>query len=296
MLADLGATSRCCLSFTALDGLVFAKSALHHSMNYRSVVAYGTAERVEDATAKGRALERVVEHVAPGRSDETRRPNAAELAATTVVAVRLEEAVLKARSGPPSDDPADAALEYYAGVLPVRLTAGQPEHEQRTAVVGGSVRARAEQLGTAKVVEEWQGEFLLSSDPARIDIGYVHAFLRDESYWVPGIDEQTVTTSLAHSVCVGLYRGRNQVGFGRAITDATRLAYLADIFVDGVERGRGLGKALVDFLLRHPQVAAVQRVLLGTRDAHELYRSFGFEEIVPGRLMGLSRPSSGGHA
>jgi nitroimidazol reductase NimA-like FMN-containing flavoprotein (pyridoxamine 5'-phosphate oxidase superfamily)/GNAT superfamily N-acetyltransferase len=289
MLGAIVATARCCLSFTVLDGLVFAKSAMHHSMNYRSVVAFGAAERVRDEASKRRASQLLLDQIAPGRNAETRPPNEAELRVTTVVRVRIAEASLKARSGPAVDDAADVPLDHYAGVLPLRLTAGLPTHEHRTAPVSNAVRARSEQLGAEPVVERPVGDVLLSSDPSRLDLGYVHRFLRDESYWVPGIDEPTVQRSLARSVCVGAYSGNEQVGFARAITDASRFAYLADIFVDSRLRGRGLGRALVEFLLRHPDVVDVQRVLLGTRDAHALYRKFGFDDIVPGRMMGLSR-------
>lgn len=286
MLSALLETPRCCVAFTALDGLVFAKSAMHHSMNYRSVVAYGAAVLVEDDTEKRRALDLLLDHVAPGRSTETRAPNETELRTTTLVALTIDEASLKARSGPPLDDAEDLGLDHYAGVVPLRLTAGSPTHADG---VSRSAQARAEQLGAPPVVEERRGEFLLSSDPARIDLPYVHAFLRDESYWVPGISEERVRGCCARSLCVGAYRGSQQVGFGRAITDTTRFAYLADIFVDREQRGQGLGRALVEFLLRHPDVAGVARVLLGTRDAHALYRKYGFEDVESGRLMGLSR-------
>jgi nitroimidazol reductase NimA-like FMN-containing flavoprotein (pyridoxamine 5'-phosphate oxidase superfamily)/ribosomal protein S18 acetylase RimI-like enzyme len=287
MLAAIVETGRACLSFTLLDGLVFAKSAMHHSMNYRAVVAFGRTERVTDAEAKRRALSLLVEHIAPGRSAETREPNDVELRTTEVVAVHIEEASLKSRSGPAVDDALDESLPHYAGVVPLALAAQSPT---RNGVdVSHAVRVRAEALGAPRVVEERFGEYLLSSDAQLIDVNYVHRFLRDESYWVPGIDLPRVDRALANSLCVGLYHRGRQVGFGRALTDGSRLAYLADIFVEAQLRGQGLGKALVAFLLRHPQLAEVERVLLGTRDAHELYRKFGFEEVPSGKLMGLSR-------
>lgn len=287
MLAAVVDTGRACLSFTLLDGLVFAKSAMHHSMNYRAVVAFGRAERVTDAETKQRALALLVHHVAPGRNSETREPNQRELRTTEVVAVHIEEASLKVRSGPAVDDAEDESLQHYAGVVPLGLTARSPTRDGVD--VSHAVRARAEALGAARVVEERFGEYLLSSDARLIDVNHVHRFLRDESYWVPGIDLPRVERALANSLCVGLYHRGRQVGFGRALTDGSRLAYLADIFVEAPLRGKGLGKALVDFLLRHPELAAVERVLLGTRDAHGLYRRFGFEDVPPGKLMGLTR-------
>jgi nitroimidazol reductase NimA-like FMN-containing flavoprotein (pyridoxamine 5'-phosphate oxidase superfamily) len=113
-----------CLTVTHVDGVVFAKSAFHHSINYRSVVLHGLARAVTDDAEKRRALDAIVEAVAAGRSGQTRPPSVKELAATAVLAVPLEDVSLKARSGPPIDEPEDLALPYWAGVLPLSLVAG----------------------------------------------------------------------------------------------------------------------------------------------------------------------------
>jgi nitroimidazol reductase NimA-like FMN-containing flavoprotein (pyridoxamine 5'-phosphate oxidase superfamily) len=115
-----------CLTVTLLDGLVLARSAFHHSMNYRSVVVLGRAREVKDAPAKRHALDVIVEHVARGRSGEVRGPNENELAATRVLALPLEEVSAKVRTGPPLDDEADVALPVWAGVLPLRLMPQAP--------------------------------------------------------------------------------------------------------------------------------------------------------------------------
>ena len=125
MLRNLAAGVDCCVTVTLLDGLVLARSAFHHSMNYRSVVVLGTAVAVEDASEKLRALEAFVEHIVPGRTAGTRGPSVKELARTLVLRLPLEEASAKLRVGPPSDDEEDLALDHWAGVVPLSLTAGE---------------------------------------------------------------------------------------------------------------------------------------------------------------------------
>jgi hypothetical protein len=110
------------VTVTLLDGLVLARSAFHHSMNYRSVVIFGKAMVVEAATEKLEALKAFTEHVMPGRWAEVRPPTAQELAGTLVLSLPLDEASAKARTGPPKDDEADYALPVWAGALPLRLT------------------------------------------------------------------------------------------------------------------------------------------------------------------------------
>jgi uncharacterized protein len=115
-----------CLTVTLVDGLVLARSAFHHSVNYRSVVVHGTARQVLDAEERSTALDALVDHVIPGRAADCRPGNAKELAATAVLAVDLSEVSAKVRSGGPSDDPEDLALPYWAGVLPVSVAYGTP--------------------------------------------------------------------------------------------------------------------------------------------------------------------------
>ena len=116
-----------CVTVTLLDGLVLARSAFNHSVNYRSVVVHGTAVLVEDAQEKTAALAALVEAVAPGRTGGTRPPSRSELAATTVLRLDLREVSVKVRTGPPEDDPEDLGLPYWAGVLPLVTSAGTPQ-------------------------------------------------------------------------------------------------------------------------------------------------------------------------
>ena len=117
-----GAGGQLCVTVTLVDGVVLSRSAFHHSMNYRSVVLFGTARSVTSAAEKNAALEALVEHVVPGRTGETRPPSRKELAATTVLALPIEVASAKVRTGPPVEEPQDEALPHWAGVVPLRLT------------------------------------------------------------------------------------------------------------------------------------------------------------------------------
>jgi hypothetical protein len=116
----------CCVTATLVDELVLARAALHHSLNYRSVMVLGTAREVADPEQKQRALRLVVEHVAPGRSEEVRGPDATDLRSTKVLSVEIEEASAKVRTGPPLDDDDDLDLPYWAGVLPLTPGTGDP--------------------------------------------------------------------------------------------------------------------------------------------------------------------------
>jgi len=126
MLAGLKLGAPACVEVTLVDGLVLARSAFHHSMNYRSVVILGAAREAVDFDEKRQALEALVEHVVPGRLAETRRPSAAEIAGTRVLWIPILEASAKVRTGPPIDSVEDQALPHWAGVLPLRMLPGAP--------------------------------------------------------------------------------------------------------------------------------------------------------------------------
>jgi len=125
MLKVLTGGAPVCVTVTLLDGLVLARSAFHHSMNYRSVVLLGPTRLVEGAE-RLTALRAIVEHVTPGRWEATRAPNDKELAATTVLALPIEEGSAKVRSGPPLDDAEDMGLPHWAGVVPLALRPAAP--------------------------------------------------------------------------------------------------------------------------------------------------------------------------
>ncbi len=131
MLRTLAEGVQICVTVTLLDGLVLARSAFHHSMNYRSVVILGTARLVEDEKEKWEALRAFTEHVVPGRWNEIRQPNEQEMKATTVLCLPLEEVSAKIRTGPPIDEEEDYQLPVWAGVLPLRLTPSAPVADPR---------------------------------------------------------------------------------------------------------------------------------------------------------------------
>jgi nitroimidazol reductase NimA-like FMN-containing flavoprotein (pyridoxamine 5'-phosphate oxidase superfamily) len=131
MIRAVGEGIEVCVTVTLVDGLVLARSAFHHSMNYRSVVVFGRATLVEDAEEKTEALRALTEHIVPGRWAEVRWPNESEMKATTVLSLPLTEASAKVRTGPPIDDEEDYALNVWAGVLPLRLATGEAIKDDR---------------------------------------------------------------------------------------------------------------------------------------------------------------------
>lgn len=139
-----------------------------------------------------------------------------------------------------------------------------------------------------EIYERRRGDLFLSTDRARLDLDLVHRELSG-TYWASGIPREVVTRSIAGSIAFGLYDADRQVGFARVITDLATYAYLADVFIVGDRRRRGLGDWLVESILRHPQLQGLRRVALITRDAGPLYerhgftspaRPFGYMEIV----------------
>lgn len=131
MFRTLAGGADVCVTVTIVDGLVLARSAFHHSMNYRSVVIFGKASVLDDPAAKRQALFAFTEHIAPGRWQEIRQPTESELKATMVLALPLQEVSAKVRVGPPLDDEPDYALPVWAGVLPMELTPKPPVADDR---------------------------------------------------------------------------------------------------------------------------------------------------------------------
>jgi nitroimidazol reductase NimA-like FMN-containing flavoprotein (pyridoxamine 5'-phosphate oxidase superfamily) len=133
-LQTLATGSASCVTVTLIDGFVLARSAFHHSMNYRSVVAFGTARSILSAAQKVKALHAISEHMVAGRWNEVRGPSRAELEMTMVVEFTIEEASAKIRKGPPLDDEDDYARHVWAGVIPLRTETGEPVPDSRLGV------------------------------------------------------------------------------------------------------------------------------------------------------------------
>lgn len=142
-------------------------------------------------------------------------------------------------------------------------------------------------MDAALAPSEWRdGDVLVSTDPARLDLDVIHGFLSGSSYWAPGIPRETVARSIRHSLCFGAYDGECQVGFARVMSDYATFAYVSDVFVLPSHRGRGIGKHLMTCITGHPALQGLRIWTLFTRDAHGLYRQFGFKEShCPERLM-----------
>jgi len=149
----LAAGAQMCLTVTLLDGLVLARSAVHHSVNYRSVVVLGQATAIQEPAEKMAAIEAFTERLVPGRWQETRPPTAKELKAIQVLSLPLDEASAKLRTGPPVDDEEDYALDVWAGVIPMQTTLGAPIPDARLAEgipVSPSARAWSPGRGAAQ--------------------------------------------------------------------------------------------------------------------------------------------------
>jgi ribosomal protein S18 acetylase RimI-like enzyme len=132
----------------------------------------------------------------------------------------------------------------------------------------------------------------ISSDPARLDVVAIHAYLT-RSYWSPRISLEIVARALRHSLCLGVYESGSaaQVGLARVVTDYATFAYLCDVYVLEVHRGHGLGKRMMREVMAHPALTGARRIMLATRDAHGLYRRSGFTDVGQSRtLMEIVRP------
>ena len=143
------------------------------------------------------------------------------------------------------------------------------------------------------MADEWQkGEFLISTDKLRLDLEVIHDFLANQSYWAQGRDREVIKRGIENSLNFGVYHRDRQIGFARVVTDYATFAWLADVFVLEEYRGQGIGKWLIEVILSHPRLQGFRRWALATKDAHELYRRFGFDELRrPERWMERPDPN-----
>jgi N-acetylglutamate synthase-like GNAT family acetyltransferase len=130
------------------------------------------------------------------------------------------------------------------------------------------------------IFEEDRNGYTISTDNSKIDIGVVHDYLCNHSYWAKGIPYDTVKRSIENAVCFGVYDSENRlVGFARVITDKSTIAYIGDVYVLEEHRGKGLSKWLMECIIKHPELQGLRRWILLTKDAHGLYKQFGFTEL-----------------
>ena len=135
--------------------------------------------------------------------------------------------------------------------------------------------------------EELKNKFLISTDKSKLDILMIHNFLKS-FYWAENISKAIVEKSIKNSLCFGVYEGNKQVGFAKVISDYATSALLRDVFILEFYRGKGLGKWLIKYILEYPDLQNVQKWLLGTKDAHELYRRYGFQNLTEPETMMVS--------
>lgn len=140
---------------------------------------------------------------------------------------------------------------------------------------------------------EWiKGDYKISTDKSKINLAVVQDYLCNQSYWAEGIPTDIVKRSIDNSLCFGIYRNEEQVGFARVISDYATFAYLGDVFILNGHRGQGLSKWLMEIIMSYPDLQGLRRFLLTTKDAHGLYAQFGFTPYPqPERMMTINRPS-----
>ena len=143
------------------------------------------------------------------------------------------------------------------------------------------------------MVESWeQGDYVISTDSSRLDVELIHDFLSKTAYWASGRTLDVVERSIENSLPFGIYKGNNQVGFARVVTDYATFAWIADVFVLPEHRNQGLSKWLMEVILSHPRLEGFRRWVLATKDAHSLYARFGFIPLHrPERWMERPDPS-----
>ena len=143
------------------------------------------------------------------------------------------------------------------------------------------------------IYEVRENNLLISDDKTLLDRALIHDFLSKRSYWAQNVPREIVDRSIEHSLCLGVYRNKSQVGFARVVSDFATFAWLADVFVVEGERHQGIGKQLVAAVLAHPRLQSLRRFMLGTRDAFGLYSLFGFKPLpYPERFMEIRSENS----
>lgn len=145
-------------------------------------------------------------------------------------------------------------------------------------------------VAVSEIMKPTRNKYEISTDMSRLNLDLIHEFLT-ESYWAKGIPREVVVRSIQNSLCFGVFDGKRQIGFARVISDFATYAYIGDVFIVESHRGRGLAKRLMRAIMRHPELQELRRWSLVTRDAHQLYRQFGFAPLAnPERYMEIRNP------
>lgn len=239
---------------TLLDGLVYSRQAFHHSMNYRSVVGFGKGAYLEDPQAQMTMFEDMLSRCYPGRQARVdyALPTPEQLKATLVVRIEIDRLTAKARSGPPTgpgDDQPFAPGKAGVYKLP------EPRYEV--------------------AYEVQKPPYWISTEKSKLDKRKILSWLQ-KSYWTADITAENLEKRIQNSLCFGLYKDAEQVGFARLLTDHARAGYLADVILDENHQGQGLGTWLMQHVLKHPVTQTLTTCFLSTQDAHPFYQKLGF--------------------
>lgn len=142
------------------------------------------------------------------------------------------------------------------------------------------------------IINESRGEFLISTDVSKLDKKAIHNYLSNESYWSKNIPYEKVEAAISNSLNFGVYSGKQQIGYARIVSDYSTVAYLGDVFIIEEYRGKGLSKWLMEAIMNHKDLQGLRRWVLLTRDAHELYKKYGWKEIAnTDRWMEIHKPN-----
>lgn len=144
-------------------------------------------------------------------------------------------------------------------------------------------------FGKVSIVEQKRGNYVISTDPGRLDLDVIHGYLSGASYWAKGRPRAVTQQAIEHSLCFGVYAGEEQVGLARVVTDYATFAWLCDVFILEAHRGQGLGKWLIESVVAHPQLQGLL-FMLATRDAHGLYQRYGGFEPMRALERWMLRP------
>jgi GNAT superfamily N-acetyltransferase len=144
-----------------------------------------------------------------------------------------------------------------------------------------------------KIVSERKDDFIITTDKSKMDVAFIHRFLSTQSYWSPDIPFEKVNAAVDNSLNFGLFHHEKQIGYARVVSDYCLIAYLGDVFVIPDYRGKGLSKWMMEKIIAHPDLQNLRRWILLTRDAHELYKKYGWKTIAaPERWMEIHNPDA----
>ena len=294
MLRALAGNVEACVTVTLIDGLVLARSAFHHSMNYRSVVIFGTASVVQETAKKLEALRAISEHIIPARWEDVRQPNEEELRATLVLQLPLIEASAKVRLGPPLDDEADYELHTWAGEVPLRLVAQIPIPDPRLpndielpSYVKSYLRQRthgapAIELRIAKPEDAGAVASVLESAFAEY-----RSFYSEAGFAATAITKDQVEARMNEGPMWVAVDGDVIIGTVAAVSNGEAL-HVRGMGIVPAARGRKIGELLLTHVAEFARAQQHTRMILNTTpflaQAISLYERFGFERTDEGPL------------